>query len=259
MANPYKDIQVAIQDRVARIVFARPPLNVLTIAMAKEVADAVNKIAAMGEVCAIAFSAAPGSKLFSAGVSIEEHRPETAFQMIESFHDVFRSLDIASRPVIALVVGGALGGGCELVAYADIVITTSAARFGQPEIKLGVFPPAACVMLPRVVGHKKARELILTGELMTAEQARYYGLVSHVVSEDEVEKKAQEVFNALRQMSVPALTTCRRALVEAQGLPFERAMERAEDIYLNNLMKHKDPVEGIEAFIEKRPPRWKHK
>ena len=259
MANPYRDIQVSITDRVARLVLARPPLNVLTIAMAKEITEAVNKIAFMDDVCAIVLSALPGSKMFSAGVSIEEHRPATAFQMLEAFHGIFHALNRASRPVLALVAGGALGGGCELVAFADIVITTSTARFGQPEIKLGVFPPAACVMLPRVIGEKKAREMILTGELMNAELARYYGLVSHIVAEEDLEKKAGEILNTLRQLSVPALSTSRRALVESAGLSFENAMDHAEDIYLNQLMKHKDPVEGIEAFIAKRPPRWKHK
>ena len=259
MAKAYKDIQVSITDRVARIVLARPPLNVLTMAMAKEIADAVYKIASLNDVCAVAFSAKPGSKMFSAGVSIEEHRAPTAFQMLEAFHGIFRALNRASRPVLAQVTGGALGGGCELLAFADIVITTPTARFGQPEIKLGVFPPAACVMLPRVIGEKKAREMILTGELMDAEQARYYGLVSHIVAEEDLEAKAEEIFNTLRQLSVPALTTSRRALTESWGLPFDNAMARAEDIYLNQLMKHKDPVEGIEAFLAKRPPRWKHK
>jgi cyclohexa-1,5-dienecarbonyl-CoA hydratase len=244
---------------VARIVFARPPLNILTISMMKEAADAINRVSSMSDVCAIALASTPSIRAFSAGVSIEEHRPDTVFQMLDSFHSIFRSLEAVSKPVVAIVTGAALGGGCELVAFADIVVAAQSARFGQPEIKLGAFPPVAAVVLPRVIGEKKAREMILTGELLTAEQALPLGLVNYVVGEQELESKAEEIFSALRQMSVPALEMTRRALSQAAGLPFEDALKRTEDIYLNQLMSFKDPQEGVEAFIAKRPPRWKHK
>lgn len=259
MATHYKDIQFVITDRVARITLARPPLNVITMAMAKEIADAVNRVSVMTEVCAIVFAAQPGGRTFSAGVSIEEHRPETVYQMLEAFHDIFRTLNLASRPVVALIGGAALGGGCELAAFADIVIATSSARFGQPEIKLGVFPPLAAVVLPRVVGDKKAREMILTGELLTAEQAQALGLVNYVVADSELEAKGEEILNALRQLSAPVLAMTRRAIIAGAWQGFDEALKRTEDIYLNQLMLLKDAVEGIEAFIAKRPPRWKHK
>jgi cyclohexa-1,5-dienecarbonyl-CoA hydratase len=210
-------------------------------------------------VCAIVFAAAPAARAFSAGVSIEEHRSETVYQMLETFHSIFRSLNIVSKPVIAVVAGAALGGGCELVAFADIVIATKSARFGQPEIKIGVFPPLGAVVLPRVIGEKRAREMILTGELMTAEAAQKVGLVNHIVASSELEAKTNEILGAFRQLSVPALEMSRRAVVQASGLPFEEALKRSEEIYLNQLMSLKDPQEGVEAFIAKRPPKWKHK
>ncbi|MGA9767710.1 MAG: enoyl-CoA hydratase-related protein [Blastocatellia bacterium] len=259
MPPHYRDIQFTVTDRVARITFARPPLNVFTIAMMKEIIDAINRISATPNICAIVFAAQPGARTFSAGVSIEEHRPETVYQMLEAFHSIFRVLTIVSKPVIALVGGAALGGGCELVAFADIVIAAQSARFGQPEIKLGVFPPAAAVMLPRVIGEKKAREMILTGELLTAETAHSLGLINYVVAESELETKAQEILDHLRQMSVPALELTRRALIAGSWPGFDEALKRTEDIYLNQLMTLKDPLEGIEAFIAKRQPRWKHK
>jgi cyclohexa-1,5-dienecarbonyl-CoA hydratase len=255
----YKEIQVALTDRVARIILMRPPLNVITINMAREIADAVNRAGAMPDVCAIVFSGPPGSRTFSAGVSIEEHRPETVYQMLEAFHDIFRSLNLVSKPVVALVSGAALGGGCELVAFADIVVAVSSARFGQPEIKLGVFPPLAAVVLPRIVGDKKAREMILTGDLLTAEQALSLGLVNHVVGENELEAKGEEILNTLRGLSAPALSMARRALIAGSWSGLEEALKQSEDIYLNQLMQLKDAVEGIEAFIAKRQPRWKHK
>jgi cyclohexa-1,5-dienecarbonyl-CoA hydratase len=259
MAGQYKDIQLSVTDRVARVSFARPPLNIFTIAMMKEIADAVNRVGLMADVCAIVFSAAPSMRAFSAGVSVEEHRAETVYQMLDTFHSIFRALNNASKPVIAAVSEAALGGGCELVAFADIVIAAQSARFGQPEIKLAVFPPVATVMLPRVIGEKKAREMILTGELLTAEAAHRLGLVNYVVADTELESKTEEVLATLRQMSVPALELARRAIVQGSGLGFDEALKRAEDIYLNQLMSYKDPQEGVEAFTSKRPPRWKHK
>jgi cyclohexa-1,5-dienecarbonyl-CoA hydratase len=255
----YKDIQFTMTDRVGRIAFARPPLNVLTVAMMREVVDAINQIAMTPDTCAIVLAASPASRAFCAGVSIEEHRPETVYQMLDAFHSIFRALNTASKPVIALIGGAALGGGCELAAFADIVIASSSARFGQPEIKLGVFPPVAAFVLPRVIGDKRAREMILTGELLTADTAHSLGLVNYVVAENALEEKLEELLGSFRQMSVPGLEMTRRAMAQTWGLGFDDALKRAEDIYLNELMAYKDPQEGVEAFIAKRPPRWKHK
>jgi cyclohexa-1,5-dienecarbonyl-CoA hydratase len=259
MATHYKDIQLTVVDRVARITLAKPPLNVLTIATMKEITDAINKAGTIRDVCAIVFAAHPSTKAFSAGVSIEEHKAETIYQMLEAFHGIFRTLHLLAKPVIAVVSGVALGGGCELVAYADIVIAARTARFGQPEIKVGVFPPVAAVLLPQVVGDRKAREMILTGELLTAETAHACGLVTYVVDDAELESKANQLLGVLGKLSVPALEMSRRAINDTRGLRFEEALKRSEDIYLNQLMSHKDPHEGIEAFISKRPPKWKHK
>jgi len=259
MAKHYKDIQFSITDRIARISFAHPPLNILTISMMKEIVDAIGQAGMALDTCAIVLTGSSSSRAFCAGVSIEEHRPETVFQMLESFHAIFRALNTASKPVIALVGGAALGGGCELVAFADIVVATQSARFGQPEIKLGVFPPVAAFILPRVIGEKRAKEMILTGELLTAEAAHAIGLINHVVPDGALESKGEEMLNAFRQLSVPGLEMTRRAMMRTAGLGFDEALKRAEDIYLNELMSFKDPQEGVEAFIAKRAPRWKHK
>lgn len=246
-------------DRVARITFARPPLNILTIAMMKEIVSALNRVSQTPDTCAIVFAASQASGAFCAGVSIEEHKAETVFQMLDGFHSIFRALNGVSKPVIALVGGAALGGGCELAAFADIVIASGAARFGQPEIKLGVFPPIAAFILPRVIGEKKAREMILTGELLTAGAAHSLGLVNHVVADNALEAKCEELLATFRQLSVPALEMARRAMVQTWALTFDDALKCTEDLYLNELMSFKDPQEGVEAFIAKRPPKWKHK
>src|SRR5207237_746579 len=132
-------------------------------------------------VCAVLLTAAAGSRAFSSGVDIGEHRAETAYRMLESFHHIFRGLDELGTPVVAAVDGAALGGGCELAAFADIVISTDRATFALPEIRVGVFPPFAAVFLPQVIGAKRAAEMIFTGAQINARTAAAWGLVSHVV------------------------------------------------------------------------------
>src|SRR5438132_5211314 len=197
----FQNIKFLIDDRVARISLARPPLNILNIAMMREIGGAVNACAPKRDLAAIVFDSAPGTRVFSAGVAVEEHVPETAYQMLEAFHAIFRSLLQIAKPAIAVVDGPALGGGCELVAACDIVIASDRARFGQPEIKLGVFPPVAAILLPRIIGEKRARELILTGELIDAGEARRLGLANHVVPSEQLQQKTNEVLSKLRELS----------------------------------------------------------
>jgi cyclohexa-1,5-dienecarbonyl-CoA hydratase len=258
MNEIYQHIRFRVEERVARVTFARPPLNIFTIAMMNEVDAALTECMVMRDVVAVVFDAVPDSRAFSAGVSVEEHQPETVYQMLESFHNVFRTLEQMGKPALALVDGGALGGGCELVAGCDIVISSSRARFGQPEIKLGVFPPVAAVLLPRIMGERRARELLLTGEIFDAQEALRTGLVSYVVEAEQLEVKLQEILARLRELSAPALEMARRAMDAARGRPFNEALERAEDIYLNDLMKTEDAHEGVRAFMEKRRPEWKN-
>src|SRR5258705_9699061 len=193
MAEDFQYIRFRIEDRAARITFARPPLNIFNIAMMREINEALNQCGHERELAAIVFDAAADCKAFSAGVAVEEHVEETIFQMLDSFHGIFRNLEQIARPTIAIVDGAALGGGCELVAGCDIVIASERSRFGQPEIKLGVFPPVAAVLLPRVIGDKRARELILTGELIEAPEAARLGLINYLLPSNDLEQKASEL------------------------------------------------------------------
>ena len=259
MGENYQNILFRVENRVARLTFARPPLNIFDIAMMREIERALTDCMTMRDVLAVVFESGADSRAFSAGVSVEEHQAETIYQMLDSFHSIFRTMIQLAKPTIAKVDGAALGGGCELVAACDIVISTARARFGQPEIKLGVFPPVAAVLLPRVVGERRAREMILTGELIDAAEAQRIGLVTHVVEEGRLEAKLQEILTRLRELSAPALEMTRRALDLAQGRPFEDALAAAEDVYLNELMKTEDAEEGLRAFMEKRKPEWRNR
>lgn len=254
-----QNISFKIEDRVARITFTRPPLNVFNIAMMREIGAALASLTQERNIVAIVFAAEPGARAFSAGVAVEEHVAGTVYQMLDSFHGIFRQLEQLARPTIAVVEGSALGGGCELVAACDIVIASDQARFGQPEIKLGVFPPVAALLLPRVIGDKRARELILTGELIDAVEAARIGLVNHVVPAAALEQKTQEVLSKLRELSATALEMTRKALDLGNGRSLDAALRDAEDIYLHELMKTSDAGEGISAFMEKRKPSWRNR
>ena len=259
MPKEFQSIRFNIGDRVARITFARPPLNVFNIAMMREIGDALNQCMQEQNLVAIVFDAAPETRAFSAGVAVEEHVPETVYQMLDSFHSVFRNLTQLSKPAIAVVDGPALGGGCELVAACDIVIASDRARFGQPEIKLGVFPPVATVLLPRIIGEKRARELILTGDLIDADEALRLGLVNHSVPSAELEEKTESVLGKLRELSAAALAMTRTALDLGGRTGFESALAEVENLYLHELMKTEDAHEGVRSFMEKRKPEWHNK
>jgi cyclohexa-1,5-dienecarbonyl-CoA hydratase len=255
----FHNINFQIQDRIARITFARPPLNIFNIAMMREIGAALNDCAGRRDLTAIVFDTAPGTKAFSAGVAVEEHVADTVFRMLDSFHAIFRVLNQISKPVVAVVDGPALGGGCELVAACDIVIASERARFGQPEIKLGVFPPVAAVLLPRIIGEKKAREMILLGEIVDADEALRLGLVNYVVPSGELSQQTEAVLTKLRELSSVSLQFTRSALDLGRNSDFESALTEIENLYLNELMKTEDATEGVQSFMEKRKPEWRNK
>jgi len=259
MANDYQHITFEVEDRVALIQFARPPLNIFNIAMMREITRALDTCISRRNLAAVVFSAAGETKAFSAGVAVEEHVEDTVYQMLDSFHAIFRILEQLGKPTIAVVDGPALGGGCELVAGCDIVIATDRARFGQPEIKLGVFPPVAAILLGRIIGEKRAREMILTGDVIDAATALQLGLVNHVVRVGELEQKLRETLAKLRDLSAAGLEMTRRALDLAREVSFDSTLKAVENLYLLELMKTEDATEGVKAFMEKRKPEWRHR
>ena len=258
MASTYQNIRFRIDDRVARITFARPPLNVFNIEMMREISKALVECN-QREIVAIVFDADKDCRAFSAGVAVEDHVQETIFQMLDAFHSIFRLVEQLAKPTIALIDGAALGGGCELVAACDIVIASDRSRFGQPEIKLGVFPPVAAVLLPLVIGEKRARELILTGEIIDAVEAGRLGLCNHVVPGAHLEPKLLEVLAKLRELSGTSLSYARQSLDLGRGRSIDDALSEQENIYLHELMKTQDANEGVKAFMEKRKAIWRHR
>lgn len=238
---------------VARIVIQHPPLNILTREVLAELRDALERLEQAPDVRVLVLTAE--GKHFSAGADVGEHLPPEYQEMIPEFVATVASLDAFPLPVIAAVQGKCLGGAFELVQAADVVIAAERASFGQPEIMLGVFPPAACVLLPTLCGPAAAAELLFTGDAIDAEQAARLSLVRHVVPDAALESAAMDLAKRMARHSAAALRLTKRAMRATTAQRTQRLAEAAA-IYVDDLMHTDDALEGLRAFVEKRQPVW---
>lgn len=248
---------------VARITLNHPPHNVLTVPLMKEMAEAIESLNGRGDIKCILLEAAQfpnvPQKVFSAGISLEDSKPDRVFQTLDAFNRVFQALAEVSKPMIVVVNGAAIGAGSELVAFGDVILATPNAKFAQPEVKMGVFPPFAAVMLPQLIGPKKTYELILTGHALTAEEALHVGFINRLVPEDKLKATLDEILARVGEISGPVLEMTKQVIGSSIGLPVKQAMKKSQDIYLNQLMALEDVQEGLRAMLEKRKPVWKNK
>ncbi len=253
----YKNINVKVENGIGKILFNRPPLNVLNIEMMREITHALEKFSNDSTVKLIVFKGE--GKAFSAGVDVGEHTKDKVKDMLDVFHGIFNRLQQTTVPTVALVNGAALGGGCEVATFCDIVLASENAKFGQPEIKVGVFPPIAAIMFPHIMDRKKAYELILTGDLIPASEARELGLVNQVFPAEVFEEKTQEFIKKFTNLSAEVLKITKKSINKTIGLAYDEAIKNVEDLYINELMLTEDANEGLQAFLEKRQPIWKDK
>ncbi len=240
---------------IGRLVIDRPPVNVLDIATLDALNSAVAEAASDRGLRVLALSGA--GRVFCAGVDVADHTPDRVERMLHLFHAAVCKLMAFEAPVVALVHGAALGGGCELVLACDFAVASDDLKLGQPEIQLGAFPPVAVALLNRLIGRQNALDLVLTGRILRADEALRMGLVSRVFPAAEFASASEAVLSSLASLSGPALRLAKRAVRGSAGLPFVPALERAEELYLNELMQLDDAREGIAAFVEKRRPVWK--
>jgi cyclohexa-1,5-dienecarbonyl-CoA hydratase len=246
-------IQLRIENRTAWITLNRPPLNVLDIAMMRDL-DAALKTAIPKSDFLVFKSEGP--KAFSVGADVADHAPNRVAKMLAAFHAVFRRLAAANCVTIASVHGFCLGGGMELATFCDFVVAAGSAEFGQPEIKLGCFPPVAMITLPELVGMRAATDLILTGRQIGAPEAQLIRLIARVVPDHELAKATDELLAQLRSLSPAVLRLTRRTLWRLHAPAFSRRLAEVQRLYLTKLMKTADAQEGIRAFLEKRAPAW---
>ena len=249
-------IQLRIKDRTAWITLNRPPLNVLDIAMMESLDAALER--ALPEADFAVFRGA-GEKAFCSGAEVADHTPERVEKMLRAFHAVFRRLAAADCLTIAAVRGFCLGGGMEFATFCDFVLATESAQFGQPEIRLGCFPPVAMVMLPRQIGMQAAANLILTGRQISSTEAHRLGLVTRVVPDHELPRAVDTFLKELQGLSPGVLQLTRKTLARLHSADVLAQLEEAERVYLSELMRMHDAQEGVRAFLEKRKPAWKGK
>ncbi|HSB60906.1 MAG TPA: enoyl-CoA hydratase/isomerase family protein [Vicinamibacteria bacterium] len=256
MQTTFEFVVLENDGAVARILLRRPPLNVLNLEMIRELNRALRDVRPESGLRALVLAAE--GKAFSAGVSVEDHLPDNAGDMLGAFHETFRQLRTLCCPTIAAVQGAALGGGCELACFADWVIASESATFGLPEIKLGAFPPIAAVHFPHRIGLARTLQLILSGDTLPAREAERIGLVDRVVPAADLPAALEEAVQRLREKSGPALRLAKRAVLLGSGRDFDAALADVERLFLEKLMKTRDAEEGLRAFLEKRAPQWTH-
>ena len=252
----YQHIQTELKDGVATLTLNRAPLNVLNIEMMKEINAYFEGLLEEKSLRLLVVQAV--GKLFSAGAAVEDHIGDLAPKMIEAFHRMFRLMDQLKVPSLAVVNGAALGGGCELALYCDMVLATERAKFGQPEIQVGVFPPIAALVMPRIIGRKKAMELVLSGDTIGAQEALSLGLVNKVVPEASLASEVNGFIERFAKLSGVVLKMAKEAVLAGLNDDMDKGLKAIEKIYVTQLMKTHDANEGLNAFLEKRKPSWKH-
>ena len=236
-----------------RITLSDPPLHILDLTMLEELRDAIARVSHDRHALIID---AQGEKTFSAGASVQDHLGDRVATMLGLFHDCFRMLEKLDVVTVALVRGAALGGGCELALACDFVLASERAKFGQPEINLGVFPPVAAYQFSRQLPPRKGLELLLTGDPIDAATAEQLGLVNAVFPVADFDVRAEEWLQRLYRQSASSLRFAKRAFRQAQSADFNERLAVVERLYLDELMETHDANEGLNAFIDKRKPIW---
>ncbi len=249
-------LRVAHADGVARITLARPKHNVLDIDMMNELNGELEALLADPDLkCVVLLGDGPS---WCAGVEVADHKPGNVDRMMATFNRIFELIAQFEVPLIAAVHGACLGGGMELAIACDMVIASQKAVFGQPEIKLGFFPPYAAIRLPQLVGTAKAIEVCTTGRRYTAADAVDMGFVGQAVDPEEFPQAVDRLIAEIQYNSPLIIRLNKRAVRQHLGMNFDNALAGVTDLFLGTLMKTGDTLEGIRSFEEKRKPQWKN-
>jgi len=254
----FKNIIFDTKEDMAYLAINRPPLNILNISAMEEINDALSSLVGNKEVKVLVVSGS-GEKAFSAGVDVVDHTEDKVEKMLQVFHEIFRNLSKLDQVTIAALKGLTLGGGCEIAIFCDLIFAADNLKIGQPEIKLSVFPPVALLMLPRLVGLKKASELLLTGKIIEAQEAEQIGLINKVVPLDSFDSELESFIQPFTELSLVGLKYSKKGINLGLETSFLEGLERIEKIYLEELVTSEDAHEGLKAFMEKRKPLWKNR
>lgn len=256
MAN-YKKIKAALsyEGQILSIILNSPKGNVLDAEMMSEILTVLQNEATEKDVKALVFKAE--GKHFSFGASVSEHTKDKVSEMLKAFHSIFKELANLCKPMFSVVQGQCLGGGMELAIFSNWIFASSDAKFGQPEVHLGVFPPIASVILPYLIGLAKSDDLILSGRTISAEEAFEMHLV-HSVSENPQTKLADFIEKQILPKSAVALHFAAKSARYDYYHHFTKNINALEKMYVEELMETHDANEGINSFLERRNPIWKN-
>ena len=251
-------VAVERQGRAATLTLDRPPLNILDLAALAELGEAVAALARDSDLQLVVVRGA-GPKAFSAGVSVEDHTPEKLPEMLRRFHGALEALRGLPAITLAAVHGHCLGGGMELAMACDLVLAAEDARFGQPEVELGCFPPYAAALYPAKLGASRTLDLLATGRTLAAAEAERLGLVTWLAPAGRLDERLAELVATLTAKSATVTRIIKQAVAAGTSLPFAEALAASERLYLEDLATTSDMAEGLAAFLAKRPPAWKHR
>ncbi|OGW84030.1 MAG: hypothetical protein A3C47_01490 [Omnitrophica bacterium RIFCSPHIGHO2_02_FULL_51_18] len=255
----FQCLQVVVEEGTALLKINRPPVNALGRQLLDELGNAMDQFQQDPKVKVVIIASAI-QNVFVAGVDLKEmaqlQTPEEMIQVIRRGQAVFNKIERSEKPVIAAIQGACVGGGQELVMACHIRIASDRTRFAQPEITLGIIPGfGGSQRLPRIVGPSRAAELILTGDLITPQEAFRIGLVNHVVSDGALIKTAKEIAKKITRHSLPAIRASLRAITKGLDVSLEEGLKIEENEFMS-IAATNDMKEGIRAFLEKRQPRF---
>ncbi|MBM3327867.1 MAG: enoyl-CoA hydratase/isomerase family protein [Calditrichaeota bacterium] len=248
-------IKIDPDDHRLDIILSHPPVNILTGAVMKEMIRVLQDASSDPHLRAVVIRSE--GKAWSAGADVSEHLPGQFEPMLDTFGELCELVRTYPVPTVAAVDGLCLGGGCELALMCDFVLASERAKFGQPEIKVGVFPPAACAHFAMKMGWQNAMEVILTGDVFSAEDAAKMKLATKVFPVDRFSDEVDRFVDRIICNSGVVLRVAKRAALEGMRLSPEMAAQESDRIYRQELMTMADAVEGLNAFMEKREPNWK--
>ena len=241
-------------DQLLRIRLSRPKANIIDAAMIEALRAALSQHLSNERLHAVLIDAE--GPHFSFGASVEEHLPEACAEMIHQMHSLILQIFESTIPVLVSIRGQCLGGGLEVAAAGHFIFASPSAMLGTPEVKLGVFAPAASCLLPEKVGQSQAENLLFSGHTIGAEEAHRIGLVNVVAEDPE-----QAALNYFQKFLAPLSASTLRFAVRAARLTVNERikfkLDEVKNIYLHELMTSNDAVEGLQAFLAKRPPVWK--
>lgn len=256
MTTPFVAIDVSPERQVATLTLQRPPDNVMSLEMMEEINSA---LLGLRDVAGLTVLLVQGSgATFSAGIDLTEHSRDRVARLIQVFHRIFETIRLLNVVSVAAVNGPAIGGGFALALGCNLVVAKRSATFSLPEVRLGLFPPVPCVILPRAAPRRKAMEWILLGEEIPADELASFGLVNRVFDDAEFGPGLERFVAKLTANSGPVLQLARRAQTESYYATYEEALYKVENLYLRDLMALRDAQTGVQDHLAGREVRWEH-